>query len=274
MHKLFSCRGWYDEGRHRSLSNDTNASTSNLVYVTAPYQFARKNILYGQSATNAILHPSTGEHIGQTLIDFNYDYAYDVLRNQTTTWGNGEPVLITMSVENGDTVIAPGVSPGQPSSNISSIIMPHDTKCGNDNECQKRLNAFSQIVEKMKEGEHKTMKFSRKTENGKIEDMSLHYEPVNIYAIDPINGSDYARGVRKRPVLVYSLGFLVKDQESTQEASRALHHINKYFMTSVAVLAVVIIIATATSVYMSHLLATSFTATMRHLLTILRYINT
>jgi hypothetical protein len=53
------CRGWYDEGK-----------ALGKPYITPPYVFATSQLLVASSATAPLVDPSTGQHVGQTLIDF------------------------------------------------------------------------------------------------------------------------------------------------------------------------------------------------------------
>jgi hypothetical protein len=255
-----------------------------LLLVTAPYKFAEDtNNIYGQTATNAIMDPITGEHVGQTMVDFNSEYINKVLINETTILGDGFPVLITPNIESGDNlesgdvVIGPGEDRGVASQSITSVVMPHDLNCTSkqEAECEDRLRAFEDIVALMKEGNSSRARgFNRTTKNGKTETLSISFAPTHTIGVQSINSSDYARGVRKNKLLVYSLGFVTKEKSLLEVFRGVLEKMKQSFRFTIAVLAAVIFIGAITSVFISRRLAKSFAATMNYLLRLLRHINT
>jgi hypothetical protein len=271
---FFRCRGWYDNGRNLAMSDGADA-----LLVTSPYEFAEDtNNIYGQTATNAIMDPITGEHVGQTMVDFNSEYINKVLIDETTILGDGFPVLITClpNEESGDVVIGPGEDRGVASQSITSVVMPHDVNCtSRQAECIVRLSAFEEIVALMKQGNSSNAtEFNRTTKNGETETLSISFAPTHTIGVQSINSSDYARGVRKNKLLVYSLGFVTKEKSLLEVFRGVLEKMKQSFRFTIAVLAAVIFIGAITSVFISRRLAKSFSATMNYLLCLLRHINT
>ncbi|OEU06276.1 hypothetical protein FRACYDRAFT_266147 [Fragilariopsis cylindrus CCMP1102] len=273
------CRGWYEDGKNLAISNGADA-----LLVTAPYEFAEDtHNIYGQTATNAIMDPITREYIGQTMVDFNSEYINKVLIDETTILGDGFPVLITPNIESGDNlefgdvVIGPGEDRGVASQSITSVVMTHDLNCASEqeDECKARLIAFEVIVASMKEGNssHATG-FNRTTKNGETETLSISFAPTHTIGVQSINSSDYARGVRKNELLVYSLGFVTKEKSLLEDFSGVMEEMKQYVRITIGVLAAVIFFGAITSVFISRRLAKSFAATMNYLLRLLRHINT
>jgi hypothetical protein len=228
------------------------------------------------------MDPITGEHVGQTMVDFNSEYINKVLINETTILGDGFPVLITPNIKSGDNlefgdvVIGPGEDRGVASQSITSVVMPHDLNCTGEQEaeCMVRLRAFEDIVASMKQGNSSNAtEFIRKTKNGETEKLSISFAPTHTIGVQSVNSSDYARGVRKNKLLVYSLGFVTKEKSLLEDFSGVLKKMKQYVKITIGVLAAVIFIGAIASVFISRRLAKSFAATMNYLLCLLRHIN-
>ena len=267
------CRGWYDTGRNAFLANGTE------LHITAPYQFAVDNSfgkIFAQTATMAVYDPGTGEHIGQTLLDFVAQPIYRALENNTHFQGkDGFPILITANTDGQvhETIIGPGVSEGEDSVDVSQAVMEYDYICKKNKECDMRIQEFEKIVTSMQSGESAGGEFVRKTKTGDLEEMYIAYAPAYVTVPTPVDSSDYSRGVKLVEQLVYSVA-LVETEEGLLEPFREIEETTKkQTNVAIAVLSVVIFLATICIVYISHRLAKSFTEPMLYLLQLLQNIN-
>jgi hypothetical protein len=263
------CRGWYEEGR--SLSSNKGS----ILHVTAPYRFAGPSrVQFAQTATMAIIDPVTDEHVGQTLLDFLSSPVYHTLQNDTFLYNGGFAVLIAVEGNSLNTVIGPGVSADQASVPIAQSVLRHDAQCKSHNAaCMKRYAAFEVIVKNMQGGDAGSESFERATENGFVETMHISYSPVKVISFIPINSSDISRGINRTQHLIYSLA-LVESEEGLlmpfaqiQDTTRLQSNI------AIGVLSIVIFVAICIIVYISHILARSFTEPMLYLLGLIQYIN-
>jgi hypothetical protein len=252
------------------MTNDT------LLHITAPYKFAGDglSILYAQTSTIAIVDPFTGEHVGQTVLDFLAQPIYRTLEENTYFGSNGFPILIAVGdTENPETIIGPGVSEGQDSSFISEGVLTYDAKCIDDEACAKRMNAFNAIVDSMKNGESKETSFTRKTQSGEVETLHMVYSPVYITSVRSVNSSDYSRGVSRERIQVYSIALVDTEEGILMPFQQIKAATKRQTNVAIGVLTVVIVAATLSVIYISHRLATSFTEPMIYLLNLIRYIN-
>jgi hypothetical protein len=244
-----------------------------MLHVTAPYRYANRVVVYGQSATTAIIDPFTGEYVGQVLMDFTSQNIYETVENFTYYTKGGFPILIAVQGNASDTIVGPGVSIDQEPVSIAEGVLPYDMNCTDDSECTERLNIFLKIVEEMKNGESAVTLFKRKKENGQLETMHIAYAPVSVPKITFINSSDYSRGVQRSDLLVYSFA-IVEPEESVLIPFRAIEDtMKKQANLAIIVITAVILVASLLVVYFSHRLTKSFTEPMIYLLHLIRYIN-
>ncbi|KAL3924455.1 MAG: hypothetical protein SGILL_001036 [Bacillariaceae sp.] len=205
------CRGWYHTGREQYLADRTQ------LHITAPYLFAQtvsNGDIHAQSATIALVDPRTSEHVGQTVLDFIASPIYRTLEKNTYVGSEGFPVLITVDGGNTpETIIGPGVSLRQDSLAIAKVCLPYDHKCTNIKDCRERIKQFESIVLSMKSGESAETTFIRKTRDGSLETMHIAYSPVYVSSVEPVDSSDYSRGVRQVRQLVYSLALVETEGE-------------------------------------------------------------
>ena len=252
------------------MTNDTR------LHITAPYKFAGDGltIVYAQTSTIAIVDPFTGEHVGQTLLDFLAQPIYRTLEENTYFGSDGFPILIAVDdSDNPETIIGPGVSEGQDSSFISEGVLPFDAKCIDDDDCSERMNAFNAIIGSMKNGESKETSFTRKTQSEEVETLHVAYSPVYVTSVRPVNSSDYSRGVNREKIQVYSLALAETEEGILMPFQQIKASTKRQTNVAIGVLTVVIVAATLSIIYISHRLAMSFTEPMIYLLHLIRYIN-
>jgi hypothetical protein len=244
------------------------------LHITAPYLFAGERS-YAQTSTIAIVDPITGEHVGQTLLDFLSQPIYRTLEENTHLGLDGFPILIAVNDgDNPETIIGPGVSEGQDSSFISDVVLPYDITCAKgDSQCAERINTFNAIIDSMKNGKSDGTSFARKTSSGEVEQLHVAYSPVYVTSVRPVNSSDYSRGVTTQKIQVYALALVESEQGILMPFEQIEDTTKKQTNVAIGVLAVVIIAATLSIIYISHRLATSFSGPMIYLLDLIRYIN-
>lgn len=245
-----------------------------MLHVTAPYRFASKpQVVYGQSATAAIINPFTEEYVGQVLIDFLSKNIYEIVENFTYYTQGGFPILIAVQGDAADTIVGPGVSLDQESLSIAEGVLPYDMKCNDYIDCMERIEVFLKIVEEMKKGETAVSLFKRKKENGDVETMHIAYAPVSVPKIRSVNSSDFSRGVEWSTHLVYSFA-IVEPEEGVLTPFRGIEDtMKKQANLAIIVVTAVILIAALLVVYFSHRLTKSFTEPMIYLRHLIRYIN-
>lgn len=165
--------------------------------------------------TFPLVDPESGDHIGQTLIDF----FPSGLRYATTAderHSNGFVILVTPETDalGGDTLAGPGYSMGNTSPPIQELVLPCDVSSSENR------RFFEEVVLiEMKNGNSSGTKFRRTAvlENGSCdmveEEMFISYQPVVIRESYPLRPDDFARGVNVSDKLTASLGFIVPTEE-------------------------------------------------------------
>ena len=173
------------------------------MYATPPYLFAVAAI-YAQSASSPLIDPKTGNHVGNTLVDYISQPILDSLNAQNFALSaRGFPILITIESDHfgADAVIGPGLKGG--ARPIAELVLPHDPKCEGA-ACEE---GFYQILADMKAGKNDTARFTRVGSDGAGEAIYISYAPVVVKTFASVDSSDYSRGVSKSQYLLYSLAF-------------------------------------------------------------------
>jgi hypothetical protein len=263
------CRGWYDTGRKLSINENS------FLHVTAPYRFASAaKDSYAQTATMSLMDPLSGEHIGQTLLDFLATPVYRSLESETFLYSGGFAVLITVEGDSTNTVIGPGVSTDQVSLPVTQSVLRYDAQCRSHNSaCRKRFETFQLIAEDMQRGSSGSTSFERSNENGVVETMYISYAPVSVRSLTPIDSSDYSRGINQTQHLIYSLALVESEDGLLLPFAEIERTTRRQSNIAIGVLSIVIFLAICIIVYISHNLATSFTQPMLYLLGLIQYIN-
>lgn len=265
------CREWYDTGMKRALYNNSG------LYVTPPYPFAAIDNFFGQTATSPLIDPRTGEHVGQTLVDFVSQKVFRSLhQNNTPLATGGFPVVITgLADTNGaNTVIGPGFSLSNDDSvPIGDLLLPYDNSCSSpDIDCGHRRE-FEVVSELMKNGTAQGGQYLRTLPDGVIETVHIAWAPVHAKVFVPLNSSDFSRGVDSSDFLVYSLALAEPEVSMVAPFSEAEAQVQKQIAIATAVLAFVIIFSTAFVLYMSSRISLSMTEPMIYLLELILHIN-
>jgi hypothetical protein len=187
------CRGWYAEGR-----DHCGIQVGGAVHITAPYLFST-GLLVATSATSAIVDPATGEHVGQSLLDFAPQGLFSFLENSETEIS----IVVSPVVDatGGDTVLGPGHNAGSDPAAIGDVVLPND---GNDS--GNRFHFNENIVADMKNGISGDQRFDRIEDDGSLMGYRISYAPVKIRALRISHADDFSRGARRLTELVYSLG--------------------------------------------------------------------
>jgi hypothetical protein len=215
------CKGWYRDGK-----------LADTLHLTAPYVFALKGEV-ATSMTFPLVDPTSGEHVGQTLIDFlpeglmevtevGDNHTFDRRRNSFT-------IFVTPSSDalGGDTLAGPGYAMGSTSPPIQSLVMPCD-----DPSSQNRRDFDAGVLAAMKQGQSGERSFHRRAfvRNDDVvtcaateESMFISYAPVVIQSSKPVRSDDFARGVIVSEILMGSLGVVV----STENLSAPFAFIEK-----------------------------------------------
>ena len=260
------CRGWYDTGRNLAIQNKT------ILHVTAPYKFATSQ--FAQSATMAVMDPSSGEHVGQTLLDFFSTPVYRSLESETFFYEGGFAVLIAVEGDSVNTVIGPGVSQDEESAPVAESVLRFDAQCKDYNAaCRERFEAFELIAEDMQAGNVGSTSFRRLCDNGDVEIMHVSYSPVSVKTMTPVDSSDYSRGASQNTHLIYSLALIESENGLLMPFVEIEETTRRQSNVAIGVMSIVIFLAICIIVYISHILASSFTEPMIYLLGLIQYIN-
>lgn len=205
------CRGWYDEGKR-----------TNRLHLTAPYVFAATEEV-ANSVTFPLVNPESGEHVGQTLIDF---LPSSPLSHAATVdeshHHKGFAILVTPKSDalGGDTLAGPGYSMGGTSPPIQDLVLPCDEPSSGN-----RVQFERTLLASMKKGHANETTFRRRAferdeDTGKVtcedlkeETMFIAYRPVAIRESYPLKPTDFSRGVNVSEVLMASLGYVIPEND-------------------------------------------------------------
>ena len=200
------CRGWYDEGKR-----------ADTLHLTAPYVFAGNHEI-ANSATFPLIDPSTGVHVGQTLVDFfpTLKWSSATRKSSDSRLPNSFVIVITPESDalGGDTMVGPGYNASESASPpIQDLVLPCDAVS-----TKNRKDFDQDVLLGMKMGNASTMTFRRRTFTGsgenlkckdKEETMLISYAPIRVRAMRPLSSDDFARGVHVSEKLLSSLGVVV-----------------------------------------------------------------
>mmetsp|Transcript_30884 Transcript_30884/g.92555 ORF Transcript_30884/g.92555 Transcript_30884/m.92555 type:complete len:1871 (-) Transcript_30884:814-6426(-) len=267
------CRDWYDTGKQIAEEKE-NAP----LYVTPPYEFAGSSIV-AQSCTLPLVDPKTGEHIGQTLLDFTPGPMTSSLQKENIDLAEGGfAILITTRKDalGHDTVIGPNYNIGDPGKQIEDLFVPPEEKCPNPSaDFTGSVNPFCDIASAMRKGKegNGTFNMVSSDEGSGKDEYYFSYAPVNVTSFRPVDDSDYTRGVKKYDSTIYSLGFAEPRKELTKLFQRNRARTQKFIYISIAALTVVILIATTLLVWISSRVTVSVTIPIIHLLGLLKNVN-
>jgi hypothetical protein len=186
------CRDWYANGKNRSLV------LGEAVHVTAPYVFASYDeVLVGVSATSPIANPSTGEYIGQALMDYSPVDIRLSLERLTS------PLSIVITPDEdatgGDTLIGPNKTVGWESSPIGDLVFLEE-------DLPNRAVFERDVLAFMKNGESNITHFTRLKNDGTEETLTFSFAPVKIRIVEPMKPDDFASGATLSRLLIYSVG--------------------------------------------------------------------
>ena len=200
------CRGWYDEGKR-----------ANGLHLTAPYVFASTKKV-ANSVTFPLVDPSSGIHVGQTLIDFLPSGIRYVATADDRHASSGFVIIVTPEGDalGGDTLAGPGYIYGSKTSPpIMDLVMPCD-----DPSSRNRRIFDSTVLAGMKEGDSNKTIFRRRIRDvetfaceEKEEVLFIAYRPVVIRETYPLRPDEFARGVNASDITMASLGYVVPIEE-------------------------------------------------------------
>jgi len=245
------------------------------LHVTAPYEFATATtqVTFAQSATAPLMDPRTGDHVGQVLFDFLPTAMIHSLNDETPLSNGGFPFLIaTQSAYGADTVVGPNYNLSDPPTSIATKVVPFDISCDLV-VCQSNLEAFNAIVKAMKAGEEGNVTFYRTRKSGGEEKVLIAYAPVAVQSYQPVDSSDFSRGLKASEYLIYSLA-LAETQAGILETFDPIAVVtHKQIKEAIGILSAVLVVATILVVYVSLRVTQSIAEPMVYLLDIIRSIR-
>ena len=125
----------------------------------------------------------------------------------------------------------------------------------------------------MQAGKIGSTSFRRLCENGDVEVMHISYSPVAVKTFTPVDSSDYSRGVDQTTHLIYSLALVESENGLLMPFVEIEETTRRQSNVAIGVMSIVILLAICIIVYISHILASSFTEPMIYLLGLIQYIN-
>jgi hypothetical protein len=168
----------------------------------APYEFASTRIV-ASSITSVIANPSTGEYVGQVLLDYLPIGVTSSVRGLSDIFS----FLITPGADvlGGDTVVGPNKTNGWESSSIVDLLFPFE---GENSENRNRF--VSKFLPMMKAGStskwNDQVHFNVTKEDGLDVEMCLAFAPVAVRIMLGTDPSDFAASVNTTESLIYSIG--------------------------------------------------------------------
>jgi hypothetical protein len=230
------CRGWYAEGRD-------HGKNGGAVHITAPYLFST-GLQIAQSATSSIFHPVTGQHVGQTLLDFIPQGIFSKLEN--TESEISVVVSPVADASGGDTVFGPGHLSGADPAPIGDVVLKNDRP---DSANRKMFD--DRVVAPMKLGQSGQSVFQRIESDGTQKEWSISYAPVNVRTLKAVQADDVTRGVEFSMEFVYSVGIAFPNADlelpfqNTKREVKAQHRrLLTIYLCLVLILAVIVSIFT------------------------------
>jgi hypothetical protein len=153
------------------------------------------------SATSALFDPITGEHVGQTLLDFTPGGIFGNLVNT-----NAEISIVVSPISDasgGDTVIGPNHDAGSDPAPVGDVVLPMDAR-----DSANRLDFDQKIVKHMKSGEFGNGAFTRTEGENKDEQRTyvMAYAPIKLRVLNIHRPDQYSEGVSEFTEFIFSLG--------------------------------------------------------------------
>jgi hypothetical protein len=189
------CRDWYATGKNRSLA------LGKAVHITAPYVFAltalQARAQVAATATSPVVNHRTGEYMGQVLLD----YSPSSIRLSLERLSAPLSIVITPEEDatDGDTLIGPNKTAGWKSSPIGNLVFLEEDSLN-------RAIFERDVLANMKNGNSNISYVTRLKSDGKTENLTLSFEPVNIRILEPLAPDDFSRGASVSKLHVYSVG--------------------------------------------------------------------
>jgi hypothetical protein len=244
------CRGWYAKGLDHAKQGGT-------VHITAPYLFA-SGVEVASSATSAIFDPATGQHVGQTLLDFTPRGLFGNLVNT-----NAEISVVVSPVSDasgGDTVVGPNYDAGADPAPVGDVVLPYDSR-----DSTNRRDFDENIVKQMKSGALGSKHFTRTEEGGKQQKYVMAYAPITLRTLNVPRPDDYTEGVTNLTEFVFSLGVARLNenlnapfQEIQDDVKKELHSLLLLYLCLVVVLIVCLSVCTSMVSSMTRFLVVVF----------------
>lgn len=188
---------------------------SEPLHITAPYNFALKKHAAATS-TAAIVNPSTREYVGQTLFDFfpsavatSLDSVVDgfsfviTLDTKETADGSRSPA-------DGDVVVGPMKGEYWEQAWIEDVLFT-----ANDTTNKDFFRA--KVLPGLKSGAANYAEFTRLEIAGELDKLGFAYVNVTARVLEPIDPSDYSRGVNATNIASYMVAIGMSYTNETRE---------------------------------------------------------
>ena len=204
------CRGWYDNSKQHYLK------TGNLAYITPPYRHATVERI-GVTAVSALRDPTSGEFLGNTLVDFETAAISKVVDKSKF---EHYAVILPNTTKN---VIA--------SSEFPDITTPKsllEVLAPNDPEGTPNHDRIVEIIQDMEnEGSGSGCDLYRTDEETGSQTFCYVYEPLFHRQLQPVQSDDFTRGAVPSTEFLYSIIMLQEASQVSYEFMKRSDDINQ-----------------------------------------------
>lgn len=257
------------------------------LHVTVPRPVAPGTLSFESRALLPLINPSVeggGEFIGNTIVRFSLQEAWDII--DKTEWDKGFFRIISQSgklVEPNDVIyladnpFQPGTPVTTPRTNVSlaQVLLPND-RCDNVFEYSQSceyLARFHRVVQGVQRGSFGYTQFRRTGADGRQEVVNYNFSPVTLTSLEPVNASDFSRGVRDVPMPIFSVSFGQTEEGIRKSFISVSEEIDKTLRVSLIVMIVIVSITFCLVVYVSWGVALSVSVPVAQLCALVTRIN-
>ncbi|KAL3919467.1 MAG: hypothetical protein SGILL_003738, partial [Bacillariaceae sp.] len=183
------CRAWYDTAKREALSH------GHSVHVTAPYKFATVDTV-GNTAVSPLVDPTTGEFVGNTLVDFSTTEMYEILDDSDA---DIFAVIISSVGPDAFELVSHSFNTEATPETAYDVVLPYNSK-NSTAEAE-----FKTILDQMNSGGRGSGSLIRIDKNGVEETLYYSFAPIVFREVTPVMPSDFSRGAIAKEGVLYSL---------------------------------------------------------------------
>lgn len=264
------CRDFYDTGKRLAEAGEAQ------LYVAPPRALTDSTI--GQTLTSPLLDPVDNKYVGQAYVDVLSDSIVNIFSAENTWLSkSGFPLLLTAYADRsgGDTIIGPGfkVNEKNVSKPVEKVLFGDDSSC-RDEGCQQMKEEFRELIDRIKSSQEvQNETFSVRAQDGSDKRMFIVYTPVVVETYEPLNSSDFKRGMAKASNVIYYLALTESEDDLQSSFDEVQEDMEVIIDIGIGIMSITIVLATAMVIYISYLVAVSISHPMLYFLELICIIN-